>query len=235
MVSWAYTFNSESYDTIYFAFNYPFSYQESLDMSLQIEQQLKGHEKFYFKRELLANSVEMRRLELLTLTYNNEMLPEKEEIIPGLFPEHFKDQSERPHLFNKPTVFVTARIHPGETPSSHVMKGIIDFLLAASEQAEILLRKFVFKFIPLLNPDGVYRGYYRLDTFSRNLNRFYLDPSPEEQPTVYATQRALVQQSETKKLFMYIDLHAHASKKGCFIYGNCLEGEKQMYNMLYPK
>jgi len=28
----------------------------------------------------------------------------------------------------------------------------------------MLREKFVFKVVPMLNPDGVYRGYFRLDT-----------------------------------------------------------------------
>ncbi len=40
-----------------------------------------------------------------------------------------------------------------------------------------MLRKhFVFKVIPILNPDGVARGYYRLDTMAYNLNRYYTNP-----------------------------------------------------------
>jgi hypothetical protein len=30
-------------------------------------------------------------------------------------------------------------------------------------------------------------------------------------------------------------LHAHASKKGCFMFGNHLYGEQQLQNMLLPK
>jgi murein tripeptide amidase MpaA len=46
-----------------------------------------------------------------------------------------------------------------------VLNGILNFLLnEKSEQARVLLRRFVFKIISILNPDGVYRGYYRLDT-----------------------------------------------------------------------
>ena len=34
---------------------------------------------------------------------------------------------------------------------------------------------------------------------------------------------------------IYIDLHGHASKKGCFIFGNNLKGEEQAMNMLFPR
>jgi cytosolic carboxypeptidase protein 5 len=36
-------------------------------------------------------------------------------------------------------------------------------------------------------------------------------------------------------LKIYIDLHGHASKKGCFIFGNNLKGEEQAMNMLFPR
>ena len=49
-------------------------------------------------------------------------------------------------------------------------------LITITDQASILLEKYVFKIIPLLNPDGVARGYYRLDTHNHNLNRFYTNP-----------------------------------------------------------
>jgi hypothetical protein len=48
----------------------------------------------------------------------------------------------------------------------------------------------------MLNPDGVYRGYYRLDTFGQNLNRYYIDPTPNKQPTIWAVKKAIVQQHE---------------------------------------
>jgi len=52
----------------------------------------------------------------------------------------------------------TGRVHPGETCASWMIRGLIDFLVGASEEAEALRKKFVFKVIPMLNPDGVILG-----------------------------------------------------------------------------
>jgi murein tripeptide amidase MpaA len=33
--------------------------------------------------------------------------------------------------------------------------------------------------VPMVNPDGVYEGNYRMDPSNRNLNRLYLNPTFE--------------------------------------------------------
>ena len=42
--------------------------------------------------------------------------------------------------------------------------------------AQKLRRKFVFKLVPMLNPDGVIVGNYRTNLAARDLNRTYKDP-----------------------------------------------------------
>lgn len=44
-----------------------------------------------------------------------------------------------------------------------------------------------------------------------------------------------MQQHKGGNLHIYIDLHGHAVKKGCFIFGNALKGEEQANNMLFAK
>lgn len=69
-----------------------------------------------------------------------------------------KTSSDKP----KKAVIISARVHPGETVGSWMMKGVIDFLTDPdNEEAELLRDNFVFKIIPMLNPDGVINGNYR--------------------------------------------------------------------------
>jgi murein tripeptide amidase MpaA len=55
--------------------------------------------------------------------------------------------------------------------------GMIKFLLNGKDLRAYLLRKlFVFMIVPMLNPDGVFEGNYRMDMSGRNLNRLYTNP-----------------------------------------------------------
>lgn len=69
-------------------------------------------------------------------------------------------------------------MHPGEVGSSHCLLGIIDFLLQGNSlQAYLILKMFEIMIVPIVNPDGVYDGNYRMDLNNTNLNRVYQEPS----------------------------------------------------------
>mmetsp|Transcript_18788 Transcript_18788/g.38657 ORF Transcript_18788/g.38657 Transcript_18788/m.38657 type:complete len:745 (-) Transcript_18788:90-2324(-) len=194
------------------------------------------------------------------------------------FPECWQGlRAHAPQFHSKPTMLLSARVHPGETPASFSFSAALGLLTHPTDCRAIALRKaFVFKLVPMLNPDGVARGHYRQDNFGNNLNRYYADPSPLEQPTIFAVKEALRmfafmpsnahllrQHSRTcrprrgsrekkereeeevrcspyetesdddfeqkvlanrgGRVALYVDMHAHATKKGCFIYGNSLD------------
>lgn len=49
----------------------------------------------------------------------------------------------------------------------------------------------MFKIVPFLNPDGVFNGCYRSDTLGQNLNRVYLAPKIDTQPSIYAVRKLI--------------------------------------------
>ena len=61
----------------------------------------------------------------------------------------------------RPVVVISARVHPGETNASWMMRGIIAFLTGSSDEAKALRQSFEFRIFPMLNPDGVINGNYR--------------------------------------------------------------------------
>jgi cytosolic carboxypeptidase protein 5 len=94
----------------------------------------------------------------------------------------------------------------------------------------------VFKIVPIINPDGVARGHYRLDSLGQNLNRFYQEPDSLKQPTVFAIVEYIKYLHSEQRLKLYMDLHAHARKEGCFIYGNHSDDAiMKAEQMMYPK
>ncbi|NXU94657.1 CBPC5 protein, partial [Xiphorhynchus elegans] len=186
--------------TTYFAFCYPFSYTECQDMLAQLDGRFQDcrHmspssplDSVYYHRELLCHSLDKLRVDLLTVTSCHGMQEKREPRLDKLFPD---TSTPRPRRFTgKRVFFLSSRVHPGETPSSFVFNGFLDFILREEDpRAQMLRRMFVFKLIPMLNPDGVVRGHYRTDSRGVNLNRQYLHPDAELHPAVYGAKAILL-------------------------------------------
>jgi murein tripeptide amidase MpaA len=64
-------------------------------------------------------------------------------------------------IAQRDAVVITSRVHPGESNASFISEGILDFLVSDETEAHQLREKYVFKIVPMLNPDGVVIGNYR--------------------------------------------------------------------------
>lgn len=188
--------------TTYFAFCYPWSYTESQDCLQELDKRFQhcknlspesAPDSIYYHRELLCYSLDKLRIDLITITSCHGIINENEPFFDSnLFPE--RNTEPRCKKFKGKRVYLlSSRVHPGETPASAVFNGFLEFILRDNDpRAKSLRKHFVFKLIPMLNPDGVSRGHYRTDQRGVNLNRLYLDPSIDLHPSIYASKSCLV-------------------------------------------
>ena len=128
------------------------------------------------------------------------------------------------------------RVHPGETPSSWMMRGVIQFLTGNTETARALRDRFVFKIVPMLNPDGVIIGNTRCNLAGRDLNRQYKNVIKEAFPPVYQTKMMVKKMMEEGSIGMYCDFHAHSRKFNIFMYGceNRRHSDKFLKEQIFP-
>ncbi|CAG9318299.1 unnamed protein product [Blepharisma stoltei] len=204
----SFTFQFEHYnDKVTFAFSRPYTFSRLQNFIAQTEQKLGIVEdvpiridknKLHYRRELLCNSLGGLPLYALTIT------ADKHSGIP---------------FYKRKGAVITARVHAGETTGSFVMESIISFLLDNSKQAIALRNVYIFKIIPMLNPDGVVCGNYRTSLSGDDLNRQWINPNMELHPCIYHTKMMMKKLAAKREVTIFCDLHAHAKKKNSFIYG----------------
>jgi murein tripeptide amidase MpaA len=59
-------------------------------------------------------------------------------------------------LLRRKVIIITARVHPGETNSSWVVQGLINFFLSDTNEALYLRSNYIIKIIPMINPGIFY-------------------------------------------------------------------------------
>ena len=198
VLSFTYTFEYDN-DVVSMAFAEPYT-DSDLKQDIAIFEQSATINHYFFTREALCTTIGGCTCEVLTLTSSKILVPKK-------------------------AVILTARVHPGETVGSWMMKGILEFLVSGDQEAEILLDKYVFKIVPCLNPDGVIQGNYRCSLAGCDLNRRYIRTSKVLHPTIYAIKALVKKVAKEMPVEFYCDLHGHSKKKDVFAYGNTSESD----------
>jgi len=121
-------------------------------------------------------------------------------------------------LEGRRAIVLTARVHPGETNASYVMQGLIEALTEPTSLGVYLRERYIFKIIPMLNPDGVIVGNYRNTVSGRDANRTWRRPATENS-TVVAAKELISAAIARRGVDMFIDIHGHNKKPNVFMYG----------------
>ena len=85
----------------------------------------------YVVKETLGKSVFDKGIDLITISAPHNLANKKEAVTMSLQDED-EEEAERKRI---KVVFIMARVHPGETPSSFVVQGLIDFLVSSHDIA----------------------------------------------------------------------------------------------------
>ncbi|NWX47061.1 CBPC4 carboxypeptidase, partial [Steatornis caripensis] len=190
-------------DVCYLAYHYPYTYSTMMS-HLDILEQNRNPRKVYWRQQTLCQTLGGNPCPLLTIT----AMPDS------------KKRDDLEQFYNRPYVFLMARVHPGESNASWVMKGTLEFLVSSDPIANLLRKCFIFKIVPMLNPDGVINGNHRCSLSGDDLNRQWLTPSSQLHPTIYHAKGLLYYlRSIGRAPLVFCDYHGHSQKKNVFLYG----------------
>jgi hypothetical protein len=198
-------------DTVYLAHDYPYTYT---DLQKYLADMTSDERKSNLvKSRILCKTLAGNLVHILTISN----------------PSKSGNQSDDR---KKKMVLITARVHPGETNGSWMMKGFLDYITSTDEDAVTLRDHFIFKVIPMLNPDGVIVGNYRCSLAGRDLNRRYKTNLRDAFPSIWHTRLMVQRITRDRSIELYIDLHGHSRKHNVFMYGcksNVRAGEEKIF------
>lgn len=84
--------------------------------------------------------------------------------------------------------------------------------------------RFVFKVIPMLNPDGVVNGNYRTSLAGCDLNRKWSNPDPTRHPTIYHTKELIRRLKHFRTVGLVLDLHGHSRRQVRYVVEGYCDG-----------
>jgi hypothetical protein len=117
---------------------------------------------------------------------------------------------------NKFRVWIHARTHPGETPSSWHFDGIVQELLTDNASIKYYLKKIIFYLYPFDNPEGVYFGRSRTNYYGVDQERDWNKPDSETSSAVLFLKNRMKEINSKKVLSVALNLHSQASPRPTF-------------------
>lgn len=138
-------------------------------------------------------------LDTIGFTDRNFPIQELTVTAPG------KNQTGKKH------VWIHARTHPGETPSSYHFDGIVETLLMNDPVIEYLRENIVFHLVPFTNPEGVYFGRSRTNFDGVDIESNWDKPESETSTEVKLLKQRMAQICVQDTFAVFLNLHSQAS------------------------
>ena len=200
---------SESFDTspVWIAYAHPYSYQRLKSLMSSIGKNQ------YVSVEEIARTKEGRRIEMLTITDSGTVDDRKK------------------------TILLMAMQHAGEDAGTFYLEGLINFLLTDDADAINARKQFIYKLIPMMNPDGVFHGTTRYNSEMEDLNNIWLSEE-KKQPEVAGVKRwAENWLGQGHNIDLFIDVHNHTQfyTYNVFIFNdNSMDSLRTVMNRYWP-
>ena len=197
-------------DEIYIAHCYPYTYSDCCTL---LERLCSPQNKDRIRKTVLVKTLAGNNCEMVIITNFNS----------------------RPELIaQRRAVILTSRVHPGESNASYMIQGTLEYLVGNEEGARYLRDNFVFKIVPMLNPDGVIVGNYRCSLSALDLNRQWINPSLKVCPELHATKMMMRKTTESRDILFYCDFHGHSRAKNLFMYGCSNVKSDRLKERIFP-
>lgn len=144
--------------------------------------------------EVIGQTVQRRELHLVTVT-----------------------NFEKPYA-GKKTVWLQARQHAWEAGTSYVMEGALRFITSDDARARELRNKVVFKFTPMMDPDGCASGKVRFNANGYDVNRHWDEVDLrrkehlERMPEIWYVKKAIFGYLDAgRKIDLMLNMHNEES------------------------
>jgi len=100
---------------------------------------------------------------------------------------------------NKKYIIMMARSYGFDTTSSYFLKDVLELLVNSKQKGfPQILDRYIFVLIPMLNPDGVYQGYSKVDGDFNVQGDVIMKSSPEISREIFAVKEFVFKLIDTK-------------------------------------
>ena len=231
-LSFDYEFKYDN-DTVYFANCIPYFYSTLMK---ELNHYELNEEKYpYFYRKTLATTLGGNDLDMLTINsmydiYKNGItsviMPKTNNFLTIKNNYENNNNNNSQIIDERKAVVLIGRQHPGETVGSYVVKGCMDFLMGNSDEAKKLREIYLFKIVPMMNPDGVLVGNSRTSFAGCDLNRRWGKPNEIIHPEVFHTKQMITKLATQRNIAFIVDCHGHFGAFNSLFYCNYKDNKR---------